>query len=232
MNLSSNPIIRAENIFKHFSSGNEKIVVLQGIDLSILRGETISIRGESGCGKSTLLNILANLETADTGKLYWGEQDCTQLSAKKRTTQRAHFIGMIFQLCHLISELTVFENVLFAARMMGRVGQAGHQRARSLLERVGLGERLNSPPWHLSGGERQRVSVARALMNHPALILADEPTGNLDPVTGAEVMDLLFKVVQEEKASLVLVTHNPDFANQASRRFLLNQGILETVSLF
>ena len=219
-------VIEAKNIKKAFSSGEGRIEVLQGIDLRVESGETISITGESGSGKSTLLNILAGLESKDGGEIYWKEKSLAQFSRKETALKRATFIGMIFQSYYLIPELSVFENVFLASRIIGKTGEPEHQRAKLLLERVGLKQRLKSSPIQLSGGERQRVAVARALMNSPQVIFADEPTGNLDEVTGKEVMDLLFEICREEKNSLLLVTHNPCFANQTDKKLLLHDGRL------
>jgi predicted ABC-type transport system involved in lysophospholipase L1 biosynthesis ATPase subunit len=182
------------------------------------------VRGESGSGKSTLLNILAGLDRPDAGELWWGSEAAHQLSLGELTQRRGRFLGMVFQSYYLIPELDAFANVLMGARMIGAVGPKERDRTASLLQRVGLGERGHHLPSQLSGGERQRVAVARALMNHPSVILADEPTGNLDERTGDSIIDLLLGICAEERAALVLVTHNPAHAKKTSRQLALKNG--------
>jgi lipoprotein-releasing system ATP-binding protein len=223
----SKPILNAQNISKTFSSGTDIITVLGGVDLTLNVGEIVSIRGESGSGKSTMLNILAALESMDKGNLIWSNQFIPAHNKQSNIARyRASFIGMIFQFYHLIAELNVFENVLFPARILGRIQKQQQKRAQTLLQRVGLSKRLKSNVFDLSGGERQRVAIARALINYPQIILADEPTGNLDEATAASIIDLLFEICHEEQATLVLVTHNPEFADRADRQLVLQDGIL------
>jgi putative ABC transport system ATP-binding protein/lipoprotein-releasing system ATP-binding protein len=194
--------------------------VLRGVDLVVRAGESVAIRGESGSGKSTLLNLLAGLDTPDAGALAWA-------GAPAAAVRRARYLGMVFQSFYLIPEIDALDNVLMAARIAGGAGTAERERARSLLTRVGLAERLDHVPAHLSGGERQRVAIARALMNGPRLVLADEPTGNLDEHTGDAVIDLLLGLCAETGTALVLVTHNSAHAAKAGRRLVLRQGRLE-----
>ncbi len=220
-------ILKVSELTKSFRSGNRSIEVLRGIEMSMRQGESISIRGESGSGKTTLLNIIAGLEYPDKGKIFWRETLLSQLSASSQAKQRAVTIGMVYQAFYLIPELDAFENVMMASRILGLAGRKEKSRACELLERVGLKERLDSSTLKLSGGERQRVAVARALMNKPSLILADEPTGNLDENTGKEIIDLLMEISREEDVSLILVTHNPDYAMQTQRQFLLHFGELQ-----
>jgi len=221
---SGNTVLRAVDVRKNYPSGDRTLEVLQGVDFSVAAGETVSVRGESGSGKSTLLNILAGLDRADAGELLWGVEAAHRLSLGELTARRGRFLGMVFQSYYLIPELDAFANVLMAARMLGAAGAKERDRAAALLRRVGLGERGHHLPSHLSGGERQRVAVARALMNHPAVILADEPTGNLDERSGDSIIDLLLGVCAEENAALVLVTHNPAHAKKAARQLLLKDG--------
>jgi predicted ABC-type transport system involved in lysophospholipase L1 biosynthesis ATPase subunit len=209
---------------KTYPSGDRTLAVLQGVDLAVSAGETVSIRGESGSGKSTLLNILAGLDRPDSGELFWGAEAAHRLSLAELTARRGRFLGMVFQSYYLIPELDAFANVLMGARLVGRVGAAERARATALLRRVGLAERGHHLPAQLSGGERQRVAVARALMNRPVVILADEPTGNLDERTGEEVISLLLEVCAEEQAALVLVTHNPAHAKRCARQLSLQAG--------
>ena len=217
-------ILRAAGLRKNYLSGDRTLEVLQGVDFSVASGESVSIRGESGSGKSTLLNILAGLDRPDVGELYWHGEAAHRLSLGELTRRRGRFLGMVFQSYYLIPEIDALANVVMSARLVGRIGKAERDRASALLNRVGLGERGHHLPSHLSGGERQRVAVARALMNRPKLILADEPTGNLDERTGDEVIHLLLEVCAEEKTAIVLVTHNPVHAKKTARQLFLQNG--------
>jgi len=213
-------ILRASGLIKGFPSGDRRIDVLRGVDLEVGSGESVSIRGESGCGKSTLLHLLAGLDAPEAGTLTWeGSRDTGP-------ARRARFLGMVFQSFYLIPELNALQNVLMAQRMLGGLSGAASARAGELLERVGLSERATHLPAQLSGGERQRVALARALMNRPSLILADEPTGNLDERTGDSVMDLLLGLCRETGTTLVLVTHNAAYASRTARQLLLHDGML------
>lgn len=216
---NANPVLHAENVHKTFASGDRRITVLRGASLSVAPGESVSIRGESGSGKSTLLNLFAGLDAPDTGTILWGGR-------AEMPVSRANYLGIIFQSFYLIPELDALANVLIAARILGRVGPAEKQRATDLLARVGLAERMTHLPTQLSGGERQRVALARALLNNPVLILADEPTGNLDERTGDAVVDLLLDLYTETRSALVLVTHNPAHAAKCARQLTLHEGVL------
>lgn len=220
-------VLEAHGMKKGFPAGARRIEVLQGVDLALEAGASLSIRGESGCGKTTLLNLLAGLERPDEGSLAWQGEDVSSLGNRALARRRARFCGMVFQSYFLIPELTALENILLVARI-GRapLGEA-RPRAERLLQRVGLSDRGDSLPTQLSGGERQRVAVARALMNRPAVLFADEPTGNLDERTSEEVLELLLEVTQTEGASLVLVTHNRAHAARTGRQTLLHGGVLE-----
>ncbi len=217
-------MLRAVGLRKNYLSGDRTLEVLQGVDFSVALGESVSIRGESGSGKSTLLNILAGLDRPDAGELFWNGEAAHRLSLGELTQRRGLFLGMVFQAYYLIPEIDALANVIMSARLVGRIGKVERDRAAALLNRVGLGERGHHLPAHLSGGERQRVAVARALMNRPKLILADEPTGNLDERTGDEVISLLLEVCAEEKAAIVLVTHNPVHAKKTARQLFLQNG--------
>lgn len=221
---SSAPVLRAVDLRKTYPSGDRVLQVLSGVDLTVAAGESVSIRGESGSGKSTLLNILAGLDRPDAGELFWADEAAHRLSLGDLTARRGRFLGMVFQSYYLIPELDAFANVLMSARMVGGVGAAERARAAALLQRVGLAERGHHLPSHLSGGERQRVAVARALMNRPHVILADEPTGNLDERTGDSIIELLLGVCAEEQTALVLVTHNPAHAAKTARQLFLHDG--------
>ena len=226
MNDIVQPILVAKALVKAFPAQEGSVSVLNGIDLRFSHGESISIRGESGSGKSTLLNVLSGLEVADSGSLEWLGQGVSSHSLSSLARLRQQFIGFVFQSYYLAPELNTLENVLLGARIAGPLNENVRARALELLERVGMGHRLQYNATKLSGGERQRVAVARALINDPPLILADEPTGNLDEATGAAVMDLLLEMVEEDKKSLILVTHNPEFAARTQQQLILRRGVL------
>lgn len=215
--LATTPVLSARGLTKSYLSGTRRIEVLRGIDLDVAAGESVAIRGESGSGKSTLLNLLSGLDAPDAGTLVWpgGLVDADR---------RATFLGIVFQSFYLIPELNALENVLMAARMLKTPGKPERERARALLGRVGLASREEHLPAQLSGGERQRVALARALMNSPQLLLADEPTGNLDEHTGDAVIELLLGLCAETRTALVLVTHNALHAAKAQRRLFLHDG--------
>jgi putative ABC transport system ATP-binding protein/lipoprotein-releasing system ATP-binding protein len=217
---NSNPsaVLVARGLKKSFVSGERRIDVLRGVDLQVDAGESVSIRGESGSGKSTLLNLLSGLDVPDEGTLEWA-------GSGAMADRRASFLGMVFQSFYLIPELDAFQNVLMAARMIKTPGPEEKERAKQLLARVGLAERSTHLPTQLSGGERQRVAVARALMNSPRLLLADEPTGNLDEHTGEAVIKLLLELCAETKTALVLVTHNAEHAARTQRALFLREGV-------
>lgn len=219
----ADPILTARGVRKTYLSGDRKIQVLAEIDLTVARGESVSIRGESGSGKSTLLNLLAGLDAPDEGEVRWGD------SIKIGPERRATYLGMVFQSFYLIPELDALQNVLMARRMVGGIGVADKARAHDLLGKVGLAERKQHLPNQLSGGERQRVAVARALMNKPPLLLADEPTGNLDERTGDAVVELLLNLCSETGTALVLVTHNVAHAAKTARQLLLQEGRMRPV---
>ncbi len=216
--MSMMPILQATSLHKSYLSGERHIEVLRGVDLVVAAGESVSIRGESGSGKSTLLNLLSGLDAPDSGELRWeGEASLTPV-------RRGRLLGLVFQAFYLVPELDAEANVLLAARLVGKVGEPERARARELLRRVGLAERAQHVPAKLSGGERQRVAIARALMNRPRLILADEPTGNLDEGSGDAIIDLLLSLGREEGCALVLVTHNAAHAARCARRLFLREG--------
>lgn len=212
---------------KVYGQGDAAVRVLHGLDLVVREGEYVAIAGPSGSGKSTLLNILGCLDRPTSGSYRIADEDVSTLDDARLSHIRNTRIGFIFQSFHLVSHLTVLENVelpLFYARM-GR--QARRDRAKQLLERVGLSHRLDHVPTMLSGGERQRVAVARALSNEPAMILADEPTGNLDSATSREIMDVLYELHAAGR-TIVLITHDPEIAGAAPRRVFLRDGMIES----
>jgi predicted ABC-type transport system involved in lysophospholipase L1 biosynthesis ATPase subunit len=215
----SNAILSGRGLHKSYLSGDRTITVLRGADLDVGAGESVSIRGESGTGKSTLLNLLSGLDAPEAGTITWA-------GAAPSVERRAEFLGMVFQSFYLIPELDAWQNVMMAARMRGSPGTAERARAKDLLARVGLSERTTHLPMQLSGGERQRVAIARAMMNSPKLILADEPTGNLDEHTGDSVIEMLLALCRETQTALVLVTHNVAHAAKTQRQLFLREGVL------
>ncbi|MBW8780570.1 MAG: ABC transporter ATP-binding protein [Verrucomicrobia bacterium] len=221
----SEVILEARGLHKTYLSGDRRLEVLRDVSLAVGRGESVSIRGESGSGKSTLLHLLAGLDQPDSGDVRWGG------TADTGTARRAKFLGMVFQSFYLIPELNALENVLMAMRMQGRIGADERARAQAMLARVGLAGRAHHLPSHLSGGERQRVAVARALINSPQLILADEPTGNLDEKTGEAVIGLLLDLCAETQTALVLVTHNVAHAARTARALFMHDGVLRTAPI-
>jgi len=230
----SNPaptaILRAEGLCKSFAGPSNRLDILRGADLCIHAGESVSIRGESGAGKSTLLHVLAGMEAAEAGALYWMGEEARQRGLTWMAKKRAAIMGFVFQAYYLVPELDALQNVELSARLAGRFNKAAKHRARTLLEQVGLGERLHHMPGQLSGGERQRVAIARALLNEPPLLLADEPTGNLDEHTSEEIIRLLLGLCREQSVSLLLVTHNQRHAAQVDRQLYLQGGKLEALA--
>ncbi|ADE54298.1 ABC transporter ATP-binding protein [Coraliomargarita akajimensis] len=220
-------LLEAKGITKSFPSPDGAIEVLKGLDFQLGCGASVSIRGESGSGKSTFLNVLSGLEVATTGELFWAGEKVSRRSLSWMAAKRSEYMGFVFQAYYLAPELNALENVLLGARIAGKLNAEIQDRAVQLMERVGMGHRLRHPATKLSGGERQRVAVARALINDPPLILADEPTGNLDEATGHAVMDLLLELVAEASKSLVLVTHNPEFAARTDQQLTLHYGSFE-----
>ncbi|MFQ5413695.1 MAG: ABC transporter ATP-binding protein [Phycisphaerae bacterium] len=217
--------LTADAIVKHYPTRGDPLVVLDGVSLSLQRGEAVAIMGPSGSGKSTLLNILGALEPPTAGRIRLDAVDPFALSQRDLARLRNERIGLIFQDHHLLPQCSVFENVLLPTLPYHR-GEPGAERARTLLHRVGLSDRLEHMPAELSGGERQRVAVARALMNHPALVLADEPTGNLDRASADVVGDLLTELHRAESLMLVVVTHSVRLAQRFPRRLELIDGRL------
>ncbi len=225
--MSAQPVLALRAVDKTYGSGDAALRVLKAIDLTVDEGEYLAIIGPSGSGKSTLLNILGCLDRPSGGAYLVGGDDTSQLGDRRLSKLRNERIGFIFQSFHLVSHLSVMENVelpLFYARM-GRA--ARRQRCHELLDRVGLGHRTGHLPAQLSGGERQRAAVARALANDPDLLLADEPTGNLDTSTSAEIMELFYELHRGGR-TIVLITHDPEIAAAAPRRVMLRDGLVES----
>ena len=232
MEVDSNaqPVLETREVTKSFPNGRDIIEVLKGVTFELHRGQSVAIQGESGSGKTTFLNVISGLEALDGGELFWNGELIARRSTSSLAALRARQMGLIFQAYYLLPELNVLDNVILSARLLKAPAAKDRQRARRLLERVGLENRLQFSVEKLSGGERQRVAIARALMNGPSIILADEPTGNLDEKTGDSIIDLLLEISREEEASLILVTHNSAHAAKTDVRYQLHLGKLETLS--
>lgn len=215
-------VIEAKDIRKSYGT----LQVLKGVDLSIGEGEVVSIVGRSGAGKSTLLHILGTLDSPDTGSLTIKGQSVFDLSTKKLAAFRNQEIGFIFQFHHLLPEFTALENVCIPAYIHQSSPEKAQKRAKELLDYLGLADRLTHKPNELSGGEQQRVAVARALMNQPSIVFADEPTGNLDSGTSEELHQLIFQLRKDFKQSFVIVTHNEELAHLSDRRLVMEDGRL------
>ncbi len=217
-------MIALRNLTKEYVDGPRVVRVLRGLDLEIGSGERVAIVGESGVGKSTLLHILGTLDRPTGGEVWFDGENLTSKSDRDLAQFRNREIGFIFQFHHLLPDFTALENVMMPALIAGTATDAARRRASALLERVGLAERLDHKPGELSGGEQQRVAVARALVQEPRAVLADEPTGNLDPATGAGVQDLLMELNHERHITLVVVTHSASLAGAMDRTLRLAAG--------
>lgn len=216
-------MIRVQGLTKTIASGARKVEILRGIDLAVARGEFLAVVGPSGSGKSTLLGLLAGLDTPTSGSIVLDGQEITGMDEDELAVLRGRKIGVVFQSYHLIPTLTAEENVMLPAELAG-AGGGIRARARDLLEQVGLKERRDHYPVQLSGGEQQRVALARAFMPRPAILLADEPTGNLDSANGRMVLDSLLALNAREGATLVLVTHDPELTRHAGRTITMRDG--------
>jgi len=221
----NDPLLSVEYLSKTFPSGHTTVDVLKTINLTLFGSSTTSIQGASGSGKTTLLNLISGLETIDTGEVRWEGKSIKLLSHAALHRLRAQFIGFIFQHYSLLCELSVIDNIVLPGRILGNTNR---DHAEALAVRVGLQDHLNDSPRTLSGGERQRVAIARALYNSPKLILADEPTGNLDEVNGHAIIELLWQMTHEHHAALILITHIPLYAQKADFRYRLSEGKLWT----
>jgi lipoprotein-releasing system ATP-binding protein len=219
-------LVQVSSLTRHFLTGAETLEVLRGVDLQVRQGETVAISGESGCGKSTLLGLIGGLDRPTGGALRVGGIDIAGLDESELSVYRNRDVGFIFQFHFLLKDFTALENVLIPGMMGSEPTRRLRERARRLLAEVGLEARLNAWPVELSGGERQRVAVARALINEPRLILADEPTGNLDERNARGVEELLFGLVEKHRRTMLLVTHDASLSSKAGRRFLLSAGKL------
>ncbi len=216
------PIVQATALTKQVSTGEDQLVILQDVNLAVNAGEAVAVVGASGSGKSTLLGLLAGLDTPSSGKVHLDGEDIFSLDEDGRAALRGRLLGFVFQSFQLLPALTALENVMLPLELAG-VNNA-RAPALELLERVGLGLRLKHYPKQLSGGEQQRVAIARAFVTHPQLLLADEPTGNLDSATGAQIIELMFELNHERGTTLILVTHDEAISSRCARRIRLAGG--------
>jgi len=221
-------LLTTRSLRKIYRTGSETLEVLQDVNLSVDAGRTVVITGESGCGKTSLLSLIGGLDTPTAGQIFLREADITSLNEDELSVYRRDTIGFIFQFHFLLRDFTALENIMMPSYIAGENRAAATRKAEKLMESVGLAARSHHYPVELSGGERQRVAVARALVNDPAIILADEPTGNLDEKNSKVVENLLFELVGKYKKTLVLVTHDRGLARLSDRHFELVHGVLVT----
>jgi len=219
-------ILRLENLGRTYKTGDESLEVLKGVNLTLAAGEIVALVAPSGSGKSTLLHLAGLLEKPDSGAVFINGQDSGKLADKARTDIRLRTIGIVYQFHHLLPEFTALENIALPQMIAGKSKAAAESRALDLLTKLGLAVRKNHLPGKLSGGEQQRVAIARALANNPALLLADEPTGNLDVHTANIVFDELLRLTRTENTAALIATHNPDLATRMDRTVTLHDGTL------
>jgi lipoprotein-releasing system ATP-binding protein len=226
MNNVTTPVLAAQGVVKRFHDGKIDVTVLQGIDLQVMPGQALAIVGASGSGKSTLLHILGGLDAPTQGQVWWQGQPCAAWGTAELGRQRNQHIGFVYQFHHLLPEFTALDNVAMPLLIRRMPMVQAREQAAMWLERVGLAARLEHRPAELSGGERQRVAVARALAAQPRCILADEPTGNLDRASAANVFDLLLNLAQESSTAVIVVTHDAELAQRCGQVMHMNQGQL------
>ncbi|MEJ2363636.1 MAG: ABC transporter ATP-binding protein [Deltaproteobacteria bacterium] len=226
---SAEPILQVKGVYKHFGSGERRVDVLRGVDLALSGQESIAVAGASGVGKSTLLHILGTLERPNAGEVIYEGVNVLTFPETQLSAYRNRSIGFVFQFHHLLSEFSALENVMLPA-LIGRLSKRkSREIAREVLELVGLSHRIQHRVGELSGGEQQRVAVARALVLRPKVLLADEPTGNLDTQTSRNIHKLLLRLNQEQKVSLVVVTHNLELAGMMQRQLQMKDGLLNEI---
>ena len=226
--MTDTPAVRAENLHKAFVLGSNAVGALRGVDFNVARGEFVAVMGPSGCGKTTLLNLVGGIDVPSRGSVWVDGVEISRLSDDELTDLRRDRLGYVFQFYNLIPTLTARENIETPMQFRGKSRSERRERAAALLARVGLGDRADHKPAELSGGEQQRVAIARALANDPALVLLDEPTGDLDSATGKEILGLLQKLNREEKVTLMVATHDAAVAAISSRVVKLRDGKIES----
>lgn len=228
--MSNQAVLECRNLAKSYSEGPAQVQVLQGVELLLKPGERVAIIGSSGSGKTTLLNMLGGLDTPTTGSVWLAGEELSALSEKKRGLLRNRALGFVYQFHHLLAEFSALENVCMPLLMSSLPVPEARARAEALLTRVGLGPRIHHKPSELSGGERQRVAIARALVNQPALVLLDEPTGNLDRTTAQTIQELILELSISLGTAFLVVTHDPALAQQMDRILTLEDGRLVPVA--
>lgn len=226
MSIMSESIVLCENVSRVYHVGGEEIFACRDVSCEIQEGKLIALRGRSGSGKTTLLNIMSGLDKPSRGKTYIRGQETSRMSDRQLTDLRRHYIGFIFQAFALLPVLSAYENVELPLRLAGVGAKQRSRRAKELLELVGLGRRMDHRPFELSGGEQGRVAIARALANSPGLIVADEPTGELDSVTGLQIMMLFRRIVQEQGVTIVMATHDPTISEIADETLIMSDGMM------
>ncbi len=224
--MADEPLIRLAQVSKAFTEGGRERLVLHQVNASFARGEMVVLLGKSGSGKSTLLNLVSGIDLPTSGDVWVAGRPLTRLSERERTLFRRRNVGFVFQFFNLVPTLTVLENVLLPLELNGYTGTPAHERAQAMLDAVGLADRGSSYPDRLSGGEQQRVAIARALVHDPDLVLADEPTGNLDAETGQHVLALLDRLTRQVGKTMIMVTHSPEVVGVADRVLRMREGHL------
>ncbi len=224
--MSKTPIVQLTNLTKSYTEGKQSRTILDSINATFDGGEFILLLGQSGSGKSTLLNLISGIDAPDSGEIVVNGETINRLSERERTLFRREHIGFIFQFFNLIPTLTVFENVTLAMQLNGGVTKAKQNEVQTLLDRVGLSHRQEAFPDRLSGGEQQRVAILRAIAHNPTLLLADEPTGNLDEGTGGTILELLLELTRQANKTLIMATHNPEIIPFADKVYRVKQGQL------
>ncbi len=229
--MTSSPafFLRIERLVKTYPSGDATLTILKDLDLEVSRGEKVAITGSSGCGKTTLLHLIGGMDQPDSGRILCGEQDLSQIESAALALYRNREVGFVFQFHHLLPEFSAVENAMMPLLLRRQPASLAKARASQLLSQLGLGERLDHRPGELSGGEQQRVALARSLIGEPRLLLADEPTGNLDTTTSQEIHELLMEVHRDFGLTSVIVTHDPHLAGLCDQVWRLEFGKLERV---
>jgi len=224
--MNTNPLIMVDNVSKEYVRGSERISVLRGVNLEVISGDFVALIGPSGSGKTTLLNLIAGLDQPTRGRVFFDGLEISKLDETRLARWRTNAVGFVFQFFHLIPVLTAYENVELPLLLLNMTARRRREQVEKVLDLVGLTHRLHHRPGQLSGGEQQRVGIARALATDPKLIVADEPTGDLDSVKSREILDLLQALQQELKKTILLVTHDPTAAARARRVLRIDQGVL------
>jgi lipoprotein-releasing system ATP-binding protein len=220
------PVLRLRGVARSYKTGERTLEVLRGVDLDVMPGQVVGLIGPSGSGKSSLLHAAGLLERPTAGQVIIDGRDCSTLNDRARTRVRLGLLGFVYQFHHLLAEFSALDNVALPQMIAGQGQAAARRRAEALLTQLGLGERLNHQPGQLSGGEQQRVAIARALANQPRVVLADEPTGNLDPATSSAVFKSLFDFARDTHVAVLIATHNMELARYMDRVFALREGRL------